>query len=346
MKLILIFGGQSLEHKVSIATAQNISTSSMLKFDYWYWTENGEVLIIKKIDLKLHRNPFKKDFQPLFGNRYKNIKDAIIQESSVFDVFILGLHGGDGENGQFQKLLENYNRKYTGSKSKACHLAMNKIVSRLMMEKAGLCISPACAFQDCEVSIKKKIIWFFLSKFTQFVIKPVAEGSSIGCFFLSFFQKEEFSLNITNLLEKNLNKSFIETFIDGREFTVGVYNEFGVIHSLVPTEICKKAVKIANYKDKYWGKYIVEKTPAEIPIRLLKKLQFISKKAHVNMGCYGYSRSDMILDRNGNVFYLETNTLPGLSKVSLYPQALHNKGISIDVFLKNQIEITLSHVKR
>ena len=344
---ILIFGGLSSEKAVSIASSQSISLS-FPTMKCIYWDSDNNIYMLDGLDLRLHRNSFKFIFKPIAKNWYANIKDAILQESTLCNVFIFGLHGGYGENGVLQRLLDLYNRKYVNSNSLSSHKSMNKIVSKVEAGKLGLGVASSCCLFDSSDIVTLSILSFFFYKYCDGLLKPIAEGSSIGCHLVSGVSIKYSTISvlrkcrkiffiIINKLRKERKYSFIEEFINGREFTVGVYEYGNKLKALTPIEICKKKTGIADYQDKYFGVNISEEILND-NVNLVKSLKFMAKKVHQILGCQGYSRSDFILSRNGKLIYLETNTLPGVSKVSLFPKALNCENLDLNFLLTYYVD--------
>jgi len=254
----------------------------------------------------------------------EEIVRKMIQESRI-DVAFVALHGRFGEDGQIQKILEDLNIPYTGSDPHASFLAMNKIASkRIFLEKN----IPTPPFYFLENKKKVKINFKF-----PVVVKPYFSGSSIG---VSIVRREE-------ELEKALEGAFrwsekviVEKYIEGRELTVGILEE----KALGVVEI--------KYKDDFFNfhtKYGEEKTqifaPAQLEESVYKKVQMIALSAHKALGCRDFSRVDIRLDKNGNPFVLEVNSIPGLTSHSLLPLSAKCCGISFDELIKRMIMLAL-----
>jgi D-alanine-D-alanine ligase len=127
---------------------------------------------------------------------------------------------------------------------------------------------------------------------------------------------------------KEGERVMVQRFIKGRELTCGILeNAKGDAFALPPTEIIPKAAAFFDYKAKYKIGGSTEITPADLPKSIIKKIQAMALKAHKALGCRGMSRSDFIL-KGSELFILETNTIPGMTKTSLLPQAAKAAGIS------------------
>lgn len=254
----------------------------------------------------------------------EKIIKKMIQESRI-DIAFVALHGRFGEDGQIQRVLEDLNIPYTGSDPYASFLAMNKIASkRIFLEKN----IPTPPFYFLENKKKTKINLKF-----PVVVKPYFSGSSIG---VSIVKKEE---DLNEALKKAFywgEKVIIEKYIEGRELTVGILEE----KALGVVEI--------KYKDDFFNfhtKYGEGKTeiiaPAQLEESIYKKVQKIALSAHKALGCRDFSRVDIRLDKNGNPFVLEVNSIPGLTSHSLLPLSAKCCGISFDELIKKMIILAL-----
>jgi D-alanine-D-alanine ligase len=167
------------------------------------------------------------------------------------------------------------------------------------------------------------------------VLKPLADGSSRGLYFvdrgddLEAMARQVATVGVPYLAEE---------FIAGRELTVAVLDDDGRPRALPCLEIETDPGHVFDYAGKYLGKGTREICPAKISAEASADAQRIAVAAHTALGCEGYSRTDLVLAQDG-AYYLETNTLPGLTSSSLVPQELAADGISFEQFLREQVEI-------
>jgi D-alanine-D-alanine ligase len=136
-----------------------------------------------------------------------------------------------------------------------------------------------------------------------------------------------------------------EAFVEGRELTVGVIEEAGGLRALPCSEVVLEAGRTFDFDGKYLGKGVCEITPADVPEETARSAQSVAIAAHEAVGCRGYSRTDIIMGKEGPVF-LEINTLPGLTRASFIPQQLQAAGIDLRDFLEGQIEIAIRAAER
>ena len=311
-------GGPSAEHEVSLATGNNVIV-------------NLDKTKYRPVVIKLS-----KDKKWLVDGRLTEMPQALKSCNIVFNA----LHGTFGEDGRVQALMEYCGVRYTGSGITASALAMDKLRSREMFKLAGFCVPKT-------LKIKKDDNWqarlnLFVSKVTKFpvVVKPCSNGSSVGVEIVNTKNKLNKAIEKAFGLEK---KALIEEFVEGREVTCGVLDNFeGKESSALPvTEIVPiKGHKFFSYDAKYKSGHCDEITPAQIDDTTRDKVQEIAVRAHQLLGCRGYSRTDMIL-KNGDVYVLETNTLPGLTENSLLPKAAKAVGLTLPCLLEKIIENSL-----
>jgi D-alanine-D-alanine ligase len=174
-----------------------------------------------------------------------------------------------------------------------------------------------------------------LDRSPRVVLKPVADGSSMGLRFVSGPDEVEPAL----LAIKDDGIPYLaEAFVQGTELTVGVIDTEDGLRALPCSEVRISGDAGFDYAAKYLGRGVREITPAEVSPAVSAEAQRIALAAHDALGCAGYSRTDLIVDADGPV-YLETNTLPGLSRASFVPQQLEVAGIPLRAFVERQLEL-------
>jgi D-alanine-D-alanine ligase len=239
------------------------------------------------------------------------------------DVVFNALHGSCGEDGKIQGLLELLNIPYTGSGVLASALAMDKAMTKRIYLAAGIPTAPALLVtkQAWKASRKKMLLAIKKQLGSHVVIKPNASGSSVGVTVNPAWK------NLPTAIQKALKEDgstcLVETYRKGRELTVGVLGT-SELQALPVVEIRVKR-PFFDYKAKYDDHSTEELVPAPIPEAVSKEAQAIAIAAHIALGCYSYSRTDMIWHERG-LDILETNTLPGLTSASLLPKAAQAAG--------------------
>jgi len=257
------------------------------------------------------------------------------------DVAYLALHGAVGEDGCLQGLFETINFPYTGSGVLASALAMDKIRAKQIFQQWGIPTPKSLVYSDADFEKHCNNIFDEVENWIGFpcVVKSSSLGSSVGV-----------SICKTKLdLKASFEKSFyygpqvlIEEFIKGVEVTCGVLDrtEGRAPIALPVTEISCPEETFFDYKIKYTKGAAREITPARLDSDTTKLVQDQALKVHKSIGCFGMSRTDMII-KDGVAFVLETNTLPGMTQTSLLPQGAAAMGMNYPELLDNIIETAL-----
>ncbi|MEA2165113.1 MAG: D-alanine-D-alanine ligase [Thermoanaerobaculia bacterium] len=333
MTVIVLFGGRSDERHVSVASAQNI-VRTLEKPLAWFWSPHGAVHDVNRDELLAHEKPFINDFEPSRPAIWPDL-DMALDTLPVDDpVILLALHGGEGEDGGVQRLMEARRIPFTGSRSTASAIAFDKGRAKEAVEER-VRVAESRVVDD--VRAIDGSIDAMLKRYEKIVLKPVAGGSSRGLFFVD----RDTDLVPIIAAIRSLNVPYIlEQFVAGRELTVGVVDgESGPV-ALPVIEIETDPGFSFDYEGKYLGKGTREICPAKIPDAMRDEAQQMALTAHTALGCEGYSRSDLIASDDG-VYFLELNTLPGLTTSSLVPQQLREAGVSFRDFLESQVSLAL-----
>ena len=233
-----------------------------------------------------------------------------------YDLAYLVLHGGNGENGKIQAVLDILGKKYTGSGVLASALTMDKNKTKQIAENIGIRVPKSYRNLD---SIERFPV----------IIKPVDEGSSKGLFLCN--NKEEAGEAL-----KKLRKPIIEDYIVGEELTVGVLNgkALGVL------KIIPQADVLYDYDSKYAKGGSIHEFPAKIEDKSYKEAMKIAEKIHKEFKMKGISRSDFILSE-GKLYFLEVNSSPGMTKTSLIPDLATLQGYTFDDVVRLTVETFL-----
>ena len=241
------------------------------------------------------------------------------------DIVFNALHGTLGEDGTIQKWLEENNIKFTGSDSTASSLCINKMECKKILKKNKFLTPKWVEFEE---GLEITDVSF------PCIVKPNAQGSTFG---LSYVEKAK-DLIPAILNSQKFDKSIlIEEYIHGKEITVGIIQE----RPLPIVEILPKN-KIFDYKCKYTSGMSEYNCPAKINKGLSEKIMSDSVKIFKLLGCEGYGRIDFIIDKNENYYFLEINTLPGMTSTSLLPIAAKAQGLSFNELVKKIIVLGLN----
>ena len=255
------------------------------------------------------------------------------------DVIFNGLHGEYGEDGQVQKLLEQFGVPYTGADSFGSYLAMNKLMSKMRAKEAGL-LTPKFHYINNLADSEKAALEVTRTFHQPVVVKPVGWGSSVGVYIVGGYAPVVSA--IKNLFREGAPAVIVEEYIRGKEATVGIVEKLRneALYTLPPIEIIPPTDDFFSYGAKYSGE-TREICPGHFTRVDAEELQRAAKVMHRALGLRHYSRSDFIVAPSG-VYYLETNTLPGLTTESLMPKALASIGVAFKDFLSHLVSLALS----
>jgi D-alanine-D-alanine ligase len=321
MRITILFGGTNTERLVSVASAQALH-EALPEADLWFWDVNDTVHEVQSQALRRHARPFEDPFIP--GTRGIGLEQALDQAKAEQRLLVLALHGGRAENGELQVMCEMLGIPFTGSGSASSHLAFDKIAAKRFAAIAGVKAPIGLRLEDIDAA---------LVEYDKLIAKPVRDGSSYGLIFVNSTQDLAAVRNAAKTEEY-----VIEPFISGVEATCGVLEQSdGSVIALPPIEIVP-AEGGFDYTAKYLLKSTQEICPGRFAPEISAQIMDHAVKAHQALSCSGYSRSDFIVSQQGPIF-LETNTLPGLTKASLYPKALKAQGIGFADFLQGQIAL-------
>ncbi|HFC10834.1 MAG TPA: ATP-grasp domain-containing protein [Candidatus Kaiserbacteria bacterium] len=256
------------------------------------------------------------------------------------DVALIGLHGEYGEDGEVQKVLERYGVPYVGSDSFSSFIAMHKVFAKKHAREAGL-KTPRDVLVEKEDDVEKKVTEIIRSLTQPVVVKPVRWGSSVGVSIVSGYAP--LMQAVSELFKDGAGNVLVEEYIRGAEATVGVVEGLRgeelytpPVVEIVPPE----KSDFFSYDAKYSGDS-KEICPGNFSKAVSKELEDSARAMHKALMLRHYSRSDFIVSPGG-VYYLETNTLPGLTPESLLPKSLNAVGVSMPIFLEHLVNLALT----
>lgn len=329
MRQTILFGGTSKERLVSVASAQALH-AALPDADLWFWNDDDTVHRATPEALLAHDRPFEEPFRPA-GEGIGALGVALDRAAAEQRLLVLGLHGGAAENGELQAMCEMRGVPFTGSGAAASHLAFDKIAAKRFAAIAGVRTLSGIALADAEAA---------LETYGRLIAKPTRDGSSYGLFFINAKQDLVAVRNAAKTEDY-----LIEPFVAGIEATCGVLEQPDGSLLALPTIEIVPADGGFDYTAKYLAKSTQEICPGRFAPEVASAIMDYAIRAHRVIGCRGYSRSDFIVAADGPVF-LETNTLPGLTKASLYPKALKAQGIDFVDFLLGQIALAERSLQR
>lgn len=313
VRVAVIVGGPSQEHEVSLASGKSV-LEHLDKQKYVV----RPTLITKRGRWRI-------------GSQHFNADDALKELQKSVDVAFLALHGRFGEDGTIQSLLDIIRLPYTGSGAAASALAFDKHLSNLVFRAAGLSV-PTWRVIKAAVPIPHFQV--------PVVVKPVKGGSSID---VSIVRGRSALRTALRKLIRRHGQVLVQQYVRGREVTCGVIEKMvRRPTALPPTKIRPRTSELFDYNAKYSPGSSDVVTPAPLTERQTQQLQQLTLRAHKLLGCRGMSRSDFIFD--GRRFWiLETNTIPGMTVTSLFPQEALAAGLSYSAMIDCIINAGLRH---
>jgi D-alanine-D-alanine ligase len=258
------------------------------------------------------------------------------------DVVLIALHGGAGENGTLQALLELAGKPYTGSGVMASALAMNKAMSKRIFEQAGVPTPPwlLVAMDGLTAALLKTgdIPPAVEDLGLPLVVKPNEEGSTVGLTIL-----EEWAGMVTALDEAARfgHEVLLERYVEGRELTVAVVGE-----QALPIVEIRPRSGFYDYESKYTAGRSDYFCPADLPEPLAEEVRELGLKASRVLDCRGVTRVDFRLDAQDRAWCLEVNTIPGMTATSLVPMAARAAGMSYEQVVQRMLDLALEEARR
>ena len=262
----------------------------------------------------------------------------LVTDAPKIDAALIILHGPFGEDGTVQGLLDLLDIPYQGSGVLGSALGMNKLASKHLYEKSGLLVPPYIVLDQNDTFNEGDC----LQKIgIPMVVKPVGSGSSVG---ISIVKSKDSLKNAVDNAFTQDNNIILEAYIDGIELTGGVLGNDQLTALPIIEIVPDKSYEFFDYEAKYTAGATTEICPARINDAMTEKAQETAKTAHRALFCKGYSRTDMIL-KDQDIYVLETNTIPGMTATSLFPQAAGKAGISFSQLLDQLIELSMENRK-
>ncbi len=332
MNIVVLAGGLSMERDVSLASGSLIANSlndsghNAVLCDLYYGIKKEEMTFEHRGSRYEYKIPERApELEVLIrenGGRRDPIGENVIDFCRMADVTFLALHGGVGENGKLQALLEMNGIRFTGSSSVGCMLSMDKIISKELISRADIPTARWLTNKDIDKNLHSLIPCF---------VKPSDNGSSVGVTKVTNVPDLELALCHAERFSENV---LIEEEIKGREFSVGVLDG----KALPPIEIITGG-EFYDYKVKYQAGLAREECPARLSEDDTKKLQAYAQRAHRMLRLGSYSRIDFIRDETGEFYFLEANALPGMTPTSLLPQEARAAGMDYSELCLKLIEL-------
>lgn len=351
INVAILFGGKSAEHEVSLQSAKNVFEAidkekynpilvGIDKKGRWLLNDSSKFLLNADNPrlIKLNQASDSVALVPQSNGKISNLtrEENNIQIDVVFPI----LHGPFGEDGTVQGLLKLANIPFVGASVLGSAVAMDKDVMKRLLRDAGIPIGKYIVFKLDDKIPNYKNIEEKLG--TPFFIKPANMGSSVG---MSKIHNElEYPEGIRNAFDYDI-KIIIEEYIKGREIECSVLGNSNPIASIAG-EI------ISNHEFySYEAKYIDEngailEIPAKISNEIKQQIQDLARKTFQAVSCEGLGRVDFFLKGNGEIIVNEINTIPGFTRISMYPKLWEASGISYKELISKLIQLAIERFEK
>ena len=321
MKITVILGGASSERDVSLASGFRVIDALRSAGHQVAALDPVSGVLRPSAELALRAAGMKTappsldELAKLGGARHRELSPDVVLLSEVreADVVFLALHGGQGEDGTIQAMLDSVGVAYTGSGHLASALAMDKDLSKILFREAGVGTADWLMAPAADEAVERTLGY-------PVVVKPSKQGSTVG---LSVVRERAALQGAISTAYQYDDEVMIERFVPGRELTVGVLGD----EALPAGEIFPKH-EIYDYECNYTTGMASEEFPARVTAGEAAALQDQALRAFRALKLRGYARIDFRLDPAGGLYCLEANTLPGLTELSLLPQAAAARGLS------------------
>lgn len=331
LRITVLMGGASAERDVSLASGLRIVQALSARGHVITALDPATgVLSPEELDVLRRSNvgtepPSLEALAGLGGGR---LRDDLISMPEIrdADVVFLALHGGQGEDGTIQALLDMAGVRYTGSGHLASALAMDKDLSKTLFRAAGVQTAEWLMAPQPAALVEQSLG-------LPVVVKPSKQGSTVG---LSIVRDVvDLDAAVAEAFKYD-DEVMIERFIAGRELTVGVIGE-----EALPVGEIKPMKEIYDYECKYTAGMAVEEFPANLSPSVTNKLQEQSLRAFRALKLRGYARVDFRLDARGECYCLEANTLPGMTALSLIPQGAAAAGMGFEELCERIVQLAI-----
>ena len=334
--VLVLFGGESSEHEVSISSARNVYAAiDDTKFDVilGYIDTAGKWWLIDRIgnEINTHGAP---QLAPVLGSgSFVSFPSSRIVKP---DVILPILHGKNGEDGSVQGLAQLLHIPIVGCDMTASSICMDKLATKEILESHSVAIAPYVVHR-----IREEVPDFnhlSMKLGSPMFVKPSRAGSSVG---VSKVYSEEELITALEVAHKHDDVVLIEKGIAGRELEIAMLgnppsHEASSVGEILPGE------DFYSYDDKYAtnsaAKIVV---PAELDPQVASHIRQLASDVYAILGCKGLSRVDVFLTEEGQVYVNEVNTLPGFTNISMYPKLWREQGLSYSALIERLIQLAL-----
>lgn len=338
MKIAVLCGGLSRERDVSISTGTCVAAAlrerghEVALIDMFLGDEGaridpiGAFSSVKEAQLYRVREtePDLDSLRAVRGGKGL-LGPGVLEVCHASDIVFLALHGAEGENGKLQAYLDLCGVPYTGSGYIGSALAMNKELTKIMFEQAGVPAPPGITLRKGDKLLPS--VGF------PCVVKPRSGGSSVGTAIVE--REEDYDAALAAAFDCD-DAVIVEKYIRGREFTVGIMGG----RAMPVIEIIPKT-GFYDYKNKYQAGLTDEICPAPLSVEDTERIQRMAERAFEALKLEAYGRADFLMDeKDGALYCLEINSLPGMTPTSLIPQMAAAEGQTYGELCEKIIEVS------
>jgi D-alanine-D-alanine ligase len=334
--ITVLLGGVSAERDVSLSSGLRIAAALRERGHTVLCLDPADGVLTRETEQRLLAagvGSAPPSLEALAGMSARSLSPTLgtLPEVTGADVVFLALHGGQGEDGTVQALLDMVGVPYTGSGHLASALAMDKHLSKVVLRAAGVStadwiMAPRDVRRLDAAQVGRELDW-------PVVVKPSKQGSTVGLNIV----REPGALHAAVVEAFRYDDEvMIERFVPGRELTVGILGD-----AVLPTIEIQPAKELYDYECKYtpgMAKEFVAELPAAIQATLADQAQ----RAFAALKLGGYARIDFRLDPAGQPWCLEANTLPGMTPTSLIPQAAAAAGVLFPDLCERIVQLALA----
>lgn len=352
-KVGIIFGGKSAEHEVSLQSAKNIVDAiDSEKYDVvligidkdgkWHLNDQSSYLLNEENPKLIQLNKTNEGIMVVPGESNAQLRETSGKDSlGKLDVVFPIVHGTLGEDGSLQGMLRLANLPFVGSSVLGSAISMDKDIAKRLLCEAGIRVANWYTFT--RNSIKNDTFARLEEELgLPLFIKPANQGSSVGVSRVR--NKKEFEEGMKEAFQYD-HKVIIEEAIVGREIECSVLGNEEPIASL-PGEILPQD-EFYSYESKYIDEKGAElEIPAELSDEIVNTLRVEAIKVFQALNCEGMARVDFFLKGNGDIIVNEVNTLPGFTRISMYPKLWEVSGLSYKELIDKLIELAIERHQR
>lgn len=341
-KILILYGGRSVEHGVSVNSARNIFeyldkkrfepiAVGISKKGKWFLTDgvSKEIETGKPLSVTLEAGDA--TFTDEAGQK--------IQADIIFPV----LHGTDGEDGSIQGLMRVIDVPLVGTGVLGSAVSMNKIVAKRLLSHAGLPVSDFLTFRFDE---KDKISYNAIAKKlgTPFMVKSASLGSSVGV--TKVKSRKDFQQAVDEAFRYD-QEMLAEKYIVGREIECAILGNTPPEASYPGEIVINKNYEFYTFEAKYVDPDAVKiEVPAKLPKATAEKIRKVCVKAYQALYCEDFARIDLFLDKKGNIFINEINSIPGFTNSSMYPMMWKERGIGFTELITRLLDLAQERYDR